>query len=382
MNELVKRFIESRIDLGPVTLPFSPLELTVGFVLPLLLGFLLYRLVLRLMRRLLEKSRLSSEGSQRLYGWFRIVLRVLYLLLLVSLFARLFGAKLGEYWLIFYGILNQPIIKSGGTSVSFVTLLLTVPIFYLANWAGRGAKGLMNPSFLRRMGMDEAKQFSVSNLLRYTVMVVVLLIGLSIIGIDLSALTVIFGVLGIGLGFGLQNLVANLFAGLIIIITRPIKEGDFVFVEGLEGTVFQIRIISTVINTVRNETIIVPNSDLVSRTVYNNSYEDKSVIIENRVGVSYSSDIPGVQALLEEITSSCPFRRQGKPSFVRLEEFGASGINFLLLTWIADVHEKFAAHHWINMEIWKRFKLEGIEIPFSQLDLHVHSKNLSGENDR
>lgn len=371
MNEYLIGFLTSHLTIGVLELPFSPLRLVLGFLLPLFLALVLYRLLVRLVRKLLGRTKLKEETRELVLRWVRLVLRVLYLVLLVGMVASLFGAKLLEYWKLFYSALNQPLLKSGGTSISFVTLILTVPIFYLANWAGRGVKGLMNHSILKRIGIDEAKQFSISNLLRYTAMIVVLLIGLSIIGIDLSALTVIFGVLGIGLGFGLQGVVANFFAGLVIIITRPIKEGDFVLVEGLEGTVLQIRIISTVINTIRNETIIVPNSELVNKSVYNNSYDDRSVVIRNDIGVSYRSDMEAVEALLMQLAERCPWRVSSKRPVVRLKEFGNSSVNFAIFTMIKDVEEKYAAHHWINMEIWREFKASGIEIPYPQLDLYI-----------
>jgi potassium-dependent mechanosensitive channel len=371
MNNYLIDTITSPLAIGVLELPFSPLRLLLGFILPLFLAFVLYKLSVRLSRKLLGKTKLKEEAFALVLKWIKIVLRLLSLVLLVGLVASLFGAKLLEYWKLFYKALNQPLLKSGGTSISFVTLILTIPIFYLANWAGRGVKGVMNHSLLKRIGIDEAKQFSISNLLRYTVMIIVLLIGLSIIGIDLSALTVIFGVLGIGLGFGLQGVVGNFFAGLVIIITRPIKEGDFVVVDGLEGTVVHIRIIATVINTIRNETIIVPNSELVSKSVYNNSYEDRSVIIRNDIGVAYKSDVEQVQTLLEQVAEACPLRVRTKPPVVRLKEFGNSSVNFAVFTMIRDVEEKYEAHHWINMAVWKAFKREGVEIPFPQLDLYI-----------
>ncbi len=380
MIDLLLAFLETPLTIGVVELPFNPLQLLVTFLLPLFAAYIFYRLCVRGFKKLINRTSLKSEIKYRFIHWIRLVLRLLYIIFMIGLSGRLLGARLFEYWKLFYGIINQPIVKSGETSISFVTLLLTVPVFYMASWAGRAAKGMMSPAFLRRIGIDEGKQFSISNLLRYTVMIIVLLIGLSIIGINLSALTLIFGVLGIGLGFGLQNVVANFFAGVIIIITRPIKEGDFVLVEGLEGSVVQIRIISTIINTLLNETIIVPNSQLVSSTVYNNTYSDKSVVIRNNIGVSYRSDVEKVYELLLEVAERCPYRRSDKAPVSRLKEFGNSSVDFALFTWIRDVHDKFAAHHWINMEIWKAFKREGVEIPFPQLDLHLKEKPVPGND--
>ncbi|MEA1910052.1 MAG: mechanosensitive ion channel, partial [Spirochaetota bacterium] len=289
---------------------------------------------------------------------------------------RLFGAKIFEYMRMFTDILNQPILQSGNTKVSFLTLLLIIPVFYIASWTGKTSRGLISKDFMNRMGLDDAKQFSFINLLRYGIMVIVFLIGLSIIGVNLSSITVIFGVLGIGIGFGLQGVVANLFAGIIIILTRPIKEGDRIFVNNYEGTVIQVRILSTVISTIANETIIVPNAHLVSDPVHNYSYSDRSIVIRNNIGVSYNSDLDFVLEVLEDISSRNPFADSSKKNNIRVKEFGTSSIDIAVFTWIGDVSDKFSAHHWTNLEIWRVFKARGIEIPFAQMDLHIKDGNI------
>ncbi|MCF6334450.1 MAG: mechanosensitive ion channel, partial [Spirochaetales bacterium] len=191
------------------------------------------------------------------------------------------------------------------------------------------------------------------------------------IGVNLSSITLIFGVLGIGIGFGLQNVVSNLFAGIIIILSRPIKEGDRIFVYNYEGTVVQVRVLSTVINTLGNETIIVPNALLVAEPVHNYSYSDRSIVIRNNVGVAYNTDLDIVVKVLEEISLKNPYHEPDRKNYVRVKEFGASSIDLAVFTWISDVADKYNAHHWMNMEIWRTFKELGIEIPFSQIDLHI-----------
>jgi small-conductance mechanosensitive channel len=212
-------------------------------------------------------------------------------------------------------------------------------------------------------------------------MVIVFLIGLSIIGVNLSSITVIFGVLGIGIGFGLQSIVANLFAGIIIILSRPIKEGDRIFVYNYEGTVIQVRILSTVITTLKNETIIVPNAHLVSDPVHNYSYGDRSIVIRNNIGVAYDTDLDFAVELLAEISSRNPFVDSSKKNTVRVKEFGSSSIDIAVFTWIKDVSDKYDAHHWTNMEIWRTFREKGIVIPFAQLDLHIKDGDLKGVPD-
>ncbi len=362
------------LQIGVLELPFNLLELLLRFLLPLLIVTLFYRLLVGAFRRILKRTSLTLDTQQTVGRWVKIILRFIYIVILGLLIGRLFGAKIFEYLQRFYAVLNQPLINSGNTRVTFITVLLTIPVFYIASWAGRATRGVMRNSLLTKMGLDEAQQFSISSLTRYTVMVLVLLIGLSIIGIDLSALTVIFGVLGIGLGFGLQNVVSNFFSGLIIIITRPVKEGDRILVHGIEGTILQIRILATVINTLTNESIVVPNSQLVQESVHNFSFYDPSIIIKNEIGVSYSSDVDQVLEVLQDVAERNPYRYDQKKCWVFLKEFGDSSINLTVYTWITSANDKFLAHHWNNVEIWRKFKKHNIQIPFPQLDLHYKSK--------
>ena len=364
------------LKIGVVEFPFTLLELFLEFFLPMFFIFIIYRILNMAVKRLLNKSSIKDELKRGIILWVRRILRVGYIFTLFILIGRLFGAKIYEYMRMFTDILNQPIFQSGNTKISFLTIILIIPVFYVASWTGKTSKGLVSKELMERMGLDDARQFSFISLLRYGVMILVFLIGLSIIGVNLSSITVIFGVLGIGIGFGLQSVVANLFAGIIIILSRPIKEGDRIFVYNYEGTVIQVRILSTVINTLTNETIIVPNAHLVSDPVHNYSYSDRSIVIRNNIGVSYDTDLDYVVDILKEISSKNPFSDPSKENNVRVKEFGASSIDIAVFTWIRDVTDKFDAHHWENMEIWRTFKAKGIEIPFAQMDLYIKDKNI------
>ncbi len=235
----------------------------------------------------------------------------------------------------------------------------------------------MNSAIASRENLDESKRFTLSRLLSYLAMVLVFIFSLSILGIDLSVLTVLFGVLGIGLGFGLQNVVANFFAGIVILFTRPIKEGDRILVEGQEGTVVQVRLLSSIINTLMEESIIVPNSTLVNNTVRNYTYGDRTFVIPNTVQVSYESDLDTVLVVLDEVGRRNPFGITGKEPFVRVTSFDDSGITVSLYIYIKDVTDKGAAISWNNLEIWRAFKKNGIEIPFPQVDVHMKDQLVS-----
>ncbi|MFO7850545.1 MAG: mechanosensitive ion channel [Spirochaetia bacterium] len=371
--EMLRFIFLTPLRIGAVEFPFSFLKLILELILPLLILGLLYRLLKGGLSRAVNKYKLQDKIKENIKKWGRLCLRSIFFLTALLIIGRLFGAKIIEYLGIVYSILNQPLIESGSTKVTFITILFTIPVFFFASWAGKASRRIINRSLLIRMGLDEAQQFSISSLFRYTVMVLVLLIGLSIIGINLSALTVIFGVFGIGLGFGLQSVISNFFSGLIIIITRPVKEGDRILVNGLEGDIIQIRMIATVINTIHNESIIVPNSHLVGDVVHNLSYNDPSIIIRNEIGVSYLSDVDKVLSVLFGVAERNPYRVSSKRPFVRLHEFGDSSINFKVFTWVRGNIDKFEAQHWNNVEIWRALKENSIEIPFPQRDVHMKS---------
>lgn len=365
------RFLTERITVGERMLPFSLLSLILEFVLPVAALVVVRRLLRIAGRRGMEKWDLTEEAQERLRRWGRSGARVLFWGLTFVLAARLLGAEMFAYIEAIVSFLRQPFYESGSTSVSVITLILLIPIAYLASVAAKAARSAVDQSLLQRLSIDPSRRFSISSLVRYAVMGIVFVIGLSLIGINLSSLAVLFGVLGIGLGFGLQGVVANFFAGLVIIITRPIKEGDRIQVEGLEGDVVRIRLLTSVINTLTNETIIVPNSEIVQNRVHNFSYEDRTIILVNQVQVSYRSDLDRVREVLLSVGARNPYRVDAKSPFVLFHSFDSSGISVSLRTWISAAELKQAAHSWCNVEIWRAFRNAGVEIPFPQLDLHV-----------
>ena len=362
--------LSSAIVLGKIELPFSWMKLALSAMLSIVF-YLAYRVFFAIEKKLLGKSRIKHQTLNQVFRWSRIAFRILFLLSVLFLIGWLFGARMFEYLGKIFGVLAEPLISSGSTHISFLTILLTIPVFYLASWAGRMSRSFMNRSLLNRVKLDESRRFSITSLVRYGVMVIVVLVGLSILGIDLSALTVLFGVLGIGIGFGLQAMVANFFAGMVIILTRPVKEGDRILVDGMDATVVHIRLLSTIINTVTKDTIIIPNSLLVNNSVRNYSYDTRQIIIKNQVSVSYNSDLDTVITVLEGIGRDSPFAASAAKVEVRITDFGNSGIGTLLLTEIADADDKFKAQSWANFEIWRRFADSEIKIPFPQVDLHV-----------
>ncbi len=373
--EVVNRFIFSDIVLGTLTFPFNLFKLILEFVLPIAFLSILFKFLKKLIKRILSKTEMEKASQKTFLRWTKIILRLIYIIVLGSLISRLLGAEIFKYFSLIYNFLAAPFIVSGSTKISFITIIMAIPVFYIASWSGKVSKNFINGTVLDRLGFDESRKFSVSNITRYSVMIIVIIIGLSVIGINLSALAVLFGVLGLGIGFGLQNTVANFFAGIIIIFTRPIKEGDRIVVNNLDGKVIQIRLLSTVINTLTEETFIIPNSSLVDNPVHNYSYTGRSIIITNKVQVSYNSDLDKVINLMTDIAKRNPFWVKNKEPSVRVKSFDDSGITIAVFTCIHDVTDKFEALSWTNLEIWRQFKEYSIEIPFPQMDLHIKDKD-------
>lgn len=364
-------WLSEQIVLGPIRLPFSILELVLELALPLLGVTVFVWFISFLLRRLVRSTELNDDTKVRVIRWIRLVARLLWTVALIGLISRILGAELARWTARIFRVLNQPFFSSGNTNISVVTLILVVPVFYLAGWLGRLSRTMVEHGILKRVNLDAARQFSILSIVRFTVMTLVVIIGLSIIGINLSSLAVIFGVLGIGLGFGLQDVVGNMFAGIVIIFSRPIKEGDRVQIGDIEGTVQHIKLIHTIVNTITEETIIIPNSEITGNKMHNYSYDRPSIIVCNLVQVSYGSDLDRVGRVLVAAAMNNPYRLDGKEPTYQVWSFDDSGITVRLCTWIRDARDRIPAFAWTNLEIWRAFRENGVEIPFPQMDLHV-----------
>jgi potassium efflux system protein len=379
MNEILLQlwgFIREPLNTHTaLPLPFSVVDFLLRFALPFAVSLLLLRLLRRTLIKGLEKSKFKDDTKLVLGRWIRIGIRVLILTLLVILLAFLLGAEFFSVLNSVGSVLNEPFFKSGDLEISVLTLLAAIPVFYAASWAGKTSRTIIEKEVLGRIPVDASQRFSIANISRYAVMLLVLIIGLSIIGINFSSLIVIFSVLGIGIGFGLQGLVANFFAGLIIIVTRPIKEGDFIITastaEPVEGHVSRITLLHSVINTLLNETVIVPNTNIISTPVHNYSYDDPQISVPMDVDVHYDSDLDKVEEVLLGIGRDCPYWDRHPEPRVLVTVFGDSGIGMRLLVRISKGSDRFLAMSWLRKETWRRFKDNGIVIPYPQMDLYI-----------
>lgn len=270
--------------------------------------------------------------------------------------------------------LDIPLLPVGGTRFTLWMLLYLLVLIALLVYVTGKLKTWMVERLLARTRIDIGVLQAVGSIFRYVIVAIGFMIILQTAGINLSALTVLAGALGIGVGFGLQNITNNFVSGLIILFERPIKVGDRIAVGNVTGDVVKISPRATTIVTNDNIAIIVPNSEFISSQVINWSYTNRDVRLNFPVGVAYQSDPELVRKALLEVAADHPgVLKEGKAD-VLLQEFGDSSLNFILRVWTREyTTTPGVLRSELNYAICKKFKEYGIEIPFPQRDLHVRS---------
>ena len=274
--------------------------------------------------------------------------------------------------------LGTPLADLGGSPVTLLTLLqLTVLIILLVILSGVLRNWVVN-RLLTRTRLEVGARQAAGSILRYSVIAVGFIVILQTAGIDLTALNVLTGAVGIGVGFGLQNIVNNFISGIIILFERPIKVGDRIVVGDVDGDVVHIGGRSTTVVTNDNITIIVPNAKFITENVTNWSHNDRKVRFRIPVTVAYGSDVQLVQQLLLEAAAECPDVLGEPPPGVRLMEFGENGLKFELRAWSTTlVHRGGLFVSILNLVIYRKFTENGIEIPYPRRDLHMRGGSLA-----
>jgi potassium-dependent mechanosensitive channel len=260
-----------------------------------------------------------------------------------------------------------------GLSLSLGLVLVALFVLYLAGSISWFLRAFLEAEVFPRNQIDRGAGDAVKKLLHYSLILMGFLVGLSALGIDAKSFFVLGGALGIGIGFGLQNIVNNFISGLILLFERPIKIGDMVVVENESGRVRKIGLRSTVIETFDRAELIVPNSQFISQKVTNWTFSNPLARLKIPVGAAYGTDIPLVLGLLKEaalMNSKVLKSPQPVAFFVR---FGDSSLDFELHVWIMDVADRLAVQSEIGQAIASGFREAGIEIPFPQREVHVRT---------
>ncbi|MCF6138491.1 mechanosensitive ion channel family protein [Pseudalkalibacillus berkeleyi] len=269
------------------------------------------------------------------------------------------------------------IFSIGKVDVSFFLILLAVLIISFANRTSKVMTQFLLPNVYDRYQLDRGLRFTFNRIFHYVIMVFAILISFTTVGIDMSALTVFAGVLGVGIGFGMQNIASNFISGLIILFERPIKVGDRVIINDVIGDIEKINMRATIIKTLDNERIIMPNSYFLEEEVVNRSYGDPRLRLVIPIGVAYGSDVEQVREVLHQAAheeyEASDVVLNNPPSYVNFTGFGDSSLDFELFVWISNPEFVIQIKSNLNFRIYHLLNENNIEIPFPQRDLHVRS---------
>jgi small-conductance mechanosensitive channel len=269
-------------------------------------------------------------------------------------------------------VLDYPIFPSSGITVaSLLALVLLIGLVILLE---RVVRRYFVTGLLRRTHLEPAMQFALARVIGYALLGLGFYVSLQMVGVNLNSLAFIAGAVGVGLGFGLQNIISNFISGLIILAERPIAIGDRVEIGGVAGQVREISLRSTTVITNDNMAIIVPNADFITQRVTNWSYEDPRVRFRIPFGVAYGTDLTKLRKLMLEVADENPQALKDPKPGLFFVGFGESSLNFELGVWSGEATispRRFLSDLFFAME--KKLRENAIEIPYPQQDLHVRT---------
>jgi small-conductance mechanosensitive channel len=261
----------------------------------------------------------------------------------------------------------------GSHRVSVSVVIASAAVLYgsfLASWIIRT---LLMDAMLVRRRLERGVRHSISRLAHYVLVFIGFLWAISILGVEITKLTIMLSALGVGIGFGLQGVVNNFVSGLILLFERPVRVGDTVEIGGIWSEIRKIGLRSTVVRTFDQADLIIPNADLINNQVTNWTLTNRQARVIIPAGVAYGSDVSLVTETLLACAKENSKLSERHPPQVLFLRFGDSSLDFELRAWVQDVDERLQAMSELHQEIDRRFREAGIEIAFPQQDLHVRS---------
>lgn len=279
------------------------------------------------------------------------------------------GAIIGEIG----RIIEYPIVYINQRPLTITSFLVGIIVLLIFIFLSKGLRKIARTKIFPKYKLDEGIQLVILRVTHYLLIGLGVIVAVQSIGLNLTSLAVVFGLLSVGIGFGLQHVASNFISGLIILFERPIKIGDRITIGDVWGDVANISLRATLIRTVDNVAIIVPNSEFITSRVTNWSHGDPKVRVHIPVGVAYGSDVPLVVSSLLEVAKNHPEVMKEPVPRVWFTEFGDSSLNFELLAWTLDPKSRPDVLSDLNRGIDEIFRKNKVEIPFPQRDLHVRS---------
>jgi small-conductance mechanosensitive channel len=283
-----------------------------------------------------------------------------------------------SFWAELLGWVTTPLFTVGTTGVTAMGLLRAGAVLAAALIVSKVIRRALGRISSRLPNLDQGTTYTLGRVVHYAILVIAFLGSLAVLGVDLTKIAILAGAIGVGVGFGLQNIVNNFVSGLILLFERTIKVGDYIELpSGITGEVRDINIRSTVVTTNDNVDIVVPNSELVSNSVTNWTLRDTVRRVRIPFGVAYGSDKEKVKAAALEAAAAVEHTLHSDHRYpeVWLTGFGESSLDFELVVWLTPEAVKRPARivAEYNWAIETALVKHGLEIPFPQRDLHVRS---------
>lgn len=223
---------------------------------------------------------------------------------------------------------------------------------------------------MAKQEVDDILESFVSNLVYWFLMTFVVIAAINALGIQTASLIAVIGAAGLAVGLALQGSLSNFAAGVLIVIFRPYRVGDFVEAAGVSGSILQVQILTTIMKTPDNKQIIVPNSEIMSSIITNYSAHDTRRV-DLKFGVSYSDDLDKVRGILEEVVAADERILDDPATVINVHELADSSVNFVCRPWVKT--EDYWAVYWdLTEKVKKRFDEEDVSIPFPQQDVYLH----------
>ena len=258
-------------------------------------------------------------------------------------------------------------------TITLANLVVVIPIFILTLIAGRNLPGLMEIALLQHLPLTGAARYAISTLSRYAILILGIVASSSAIGLRWSSIQWLVAALGVGLGFGLQEIFANFVSGIILLFEQPIRVGDVITLDGVTGSVSKIRMRATTLVNWDRQELIIPNKDLITGKLLNWTLSDTTNRVQIRVGVAYGSDTEEACRILRDIVSNHPNIMKDPAPSVSFENFGEGSLDLTIRAFLANLEVRLETVHNLHTQIYTRLRSAGIEIAYPQRDLHIRS---------